>query len=71
MPAWLQSIAREGSRIPDHGSPAARTVKSPPNVRDMQNASAIPSNRMPHVLPTLRVRTFKTTDPIARFVLPH
>src|SRR5437867_1380391 len=64
IPAWLQSIAREGSRIPDHGSARARTViQSPPKVRDIHRASAIPSDRMPHVLPTLRVLTFKTTEP--------
>ena len=71
MPAWLQSIAREASRIPDHGSPAARTVKSPPKVMDMHRARAIPSDRTPHSLPTLRLLTFKATEPTSTFLLPH
>src|SRR5947199_2663121 len=57
MPAWLQSIAREGSRIPDHGSALARTVRSPPTVSDMHRARAIPSDRVAQAFPTSRVLT--------------
>src|SRR5206468_4273879 len=70
MPAWLQSIAREGSRIPDHGSAAARTVTSPPTVRAMHRTRAIPSDRRVHVLPTSRVLTAIPAEPAAMFVLP-
>src|SRR3989442_9157709 len=70
MPAWLQSIAREGARIPDHGSAAARTVKSPPTVRDIQRASAIPSDRPAQAHPTSRVLTFIAAEPVATFALP-
>src|SRR5437879_10750548 len=70
MPAWLHSIAREGSRIPDHGSPAARTVNSPPTVRDMHRASAIPRDRLTQGLPTSRGLTVITVEPAAMFVLP-
>src|SRR5256886_15489911 len=71
MPAWLQSIAREGSRIPDHGSvAAARTVRSPATVRDIQNASAIPSDRVTQVFPTSWVLTVIIAEPAATFGLP-
>src|SRR3989441_12511561 len=69
MPAWLQSIAREGSRIPDHGSPLARTVKSPTTVRDMHRASAIPTDRTAQAIPSSRVLTFITAEPAATFAL--
>src|SRR5438128_6796844 len=69
MPAWLQSIAREGSRIPAHGSAAAaaRTVGSPPTVRHMLRASATPSERIAQALPSARVLTVITGDPAATF----
>src|SRR2546428_12043555 len=70
MPAWLQSIAREGSRIPDHGTAPARTVKSPPTVRHIQKASAIPSERIAQAVPTSRVLTVITADSAATFGLP-
>src|SRR2546427_11923160 len=70
MPAWPQSIAREGSRIPDHGSAAARTVKPPPAVRHMHKASKIPSNRIARAVPTVRVLTVITADSAAAFGLP-
>src|SRR5256885_631303 len=71
MPAWLQSIAREGSRIPDHGSVvAARTARSPPTVGDILNASAIPSDRVTQALPTSWVLTVIIAEPAATFGLP-
>src|SRR5437867_3197617 len=69
MPAWLQSIAREGSRIPDHGSALARTVRSPPTVRDIHRARAIPSDRVAQAFPTSRVLTVITAEPAATFGL--
>jgi len=71
MPAWLQAIAREGSRIPAHGSAAAaaRTVRSPPTVRHMLRASAMPSDRVAQAFPTARVLTVTTTEPSATFGL--
>src|SRR2546427_574798 len=69
MPAWLQSIAREGSKIPDHGSPAARTVKSPTTVRDMHRASAIPTDRTAQAIPSSGFLTFITAEPAATFAL--
>src|SRR6058998_1344464 len=65
MPAWLQSIAREGSRIPDHDSAAARRVKSPPTVRAIHKASAIPSDRVTHAFPTSRTLTVIAAEPAA------
>src|SRR5437867_3069434 len=62
MPAWIQSIAREGSRIPDHGSAPERTVRSPPTVSDMQMARAIPSDRVAQAFPTSRVVTVITAE---------
>src|SRR5207245_9066871 len=70
MPAWPQSIAREGSRIPDHGSAVARTVKPPPAVRHRPKASKIPSNRIARAVPTVRVLTVITADSAATFGLP-
>src|SRR2546427_10172764 len=69
MPAWLQSIAREGSRIPAHGSAAARTIKSPPTVRDMHTASAIPRDRIAQAFPSSRVLTVITAAHAAKFGL--
>src|SRR5438093_13197725 len=69
-PAWLQSIAREGSRIPDHGSALARTVRSPPTVSDMQMARAIPSDRIAQAFPTSRVLTVITAERGAILGLP-
>src|SRR3989449_1775450 len=62
MPAWIQSIAREGSRIPDHGSAPERTVRSPPTVSDMQMARAIPSDRVAQAFPISRVLTVITAE---------
>src|SRR3989442_4431015 len=70
MPAWPQSIALEGSRIPDHGSAAARIVKTPPTVRDMHRASAIPRDRTAQAIPSSRVLTFIPAEPAATFALP-
>src|SRR2546427_4115557 len=70
MPAWPQSIAREGSRIPEHGSAAERTDKPPPAVRHMHKVSKIPSNRIARAVPTLRVLTVITADSAATFGLP-
>src|SRR5207245_5766182 len=69
MPAWLQPLAREGSRIPAHGSAAAaaRTVKSPPTVRHMHRASAMPSDRIAQALPSARALTLITVDSAATF----
>src|SRR2546426_3433998 len=69
MPAWLQSIAREGSRIPDHGTVAARAVRSPPTVGDIHKASGIPRDRIAKA-PTSRVLTVITAEPAATFGLP-
>src|SRR3989442_15792358 len=70
MPAWPQSIAREGSRIPDHGSAAARTVRPPPTVRHMQKASAIPSERIAQAVPISRILMVITGDSVGIVGLP-
>src|SRR2546421_6039306 len=70
MPAWLQSIAREGSRIPDHGSALARTVRSPPTVTVIHKASTIPNDRKAQAFPTSRVLTVTTAEPAATLGLP-
>src|SRR6058998_2492081 len=67
MPEWLQSIAREGSRIPDHGTAEARTVKSPPTVREIHKASAIAIDRITQAVPTSRVPTVIIADSAATF----
>src|SRR2546425_8402621 len=69
MPAWLQSIAREGSRIPDHGSALARTLRSPPTVRDRHRARAMPSDRVAQAFPTSRVRIVITAGTTPTFSL--
>ncbi len=54
-------------RVP--GPAEERTVKSPPTVRDMHKASAIPSDRLAQAFPTSRVLTVTTAEPAATFGL--
>src|SRR2546422_11395339 len=47
-PAWLQSFAREGFMIPAPASAvaAAQTVSSPPKVKQLERARAVPGVRI-------------------------
>ena len=51
----------------ENAAAAARTVKSPPTVRHMHRASAMPSDRIAQALPSARVLTVITADPAATF----
>src|SRR2546426_4115479 len=50
IPARLQSMAREGSRMPDHGSAATGIIGTPFSASDSHRASAIPAHLVPRAL---------------------